>query len=235
MQPLSGGLPRLHHGQGPKPRRHPHLRALRAQRDPPRVRLGEGKSKAPHGVRPQRGGPLGLHHLHGLRGGLPGGQRADAPHPGRAPGQGPHGGRVSPGAQQRLPGHGEGGQPLGHQPGQAHGLGRGASRAQGGGKAPPRGPLLGGVRRQLRPPGPEDRPEHGPDPERRRGGLGGLGHGGEVHRGRRQAGGQRVPILPAGHGERGNPEPGGPQDHRHHLPPLLPHHRQRVQGLWREL
>ena len=99
----------------------------------------------------------------------------------------------------------------------------------------PRRPLLGRLRRLLRPPVPEDRPRLRPAPRPRRRRLRRPRQARVLHRRHRPPRRQRVPIPPARRHQRRHPQRGPPQAHRRHLPPLHEHRRQRIQAARRRL
>ena len=147
---------------------------------------------------------LGLHELQGLRRDLPGQHRDPRQDPRHAALPVVDGVELPRRAGQRLPGDGEPGQPVGHEPGRARRLGErpgGRAGRRPGRAVPGRVPVLGGLRRFVRRQEQEGHPGDGqaadtgrhrrrdPRPER------------DVHRRLGAPLGQRVPVPDAGHAE----------------------------------
>jgi len=173
LRALRRGLPGLQYRQAPEaPGRDPgsprapgakgeirHRRTGRVQARPRRSLHRPGA----HRGHPGEGHDLVLHHLQGLRGGLPG-LHPPVPQAHRAQALPGHDGiqlpRGGPGA---LQGHGEQFQPLEHRRPHEGGLGQGAGRPPDVGEGRRGIPLLRRLRRVVRHPQPEGRPGPGQD------------------------------------------------------------------------
>ena len=150
-------------------------------------------------------GAVGVHELQGVRRDLPGEHRDPRQDPRHASLPDADGVELPERARQRLPGHGEPGQPVGHEPVRPGRLGQGPRRASTivdpGRAAAGRVPLLGRLRRQLR------RQEQAGHPGDGQAAAPGRHHRrrarpvGDVHGRLGPAFRQRVPVPDAGHAE----------------------------------
>jgi heterodisulfide reductase subunit C len=140
-------------------------------------------------------------------------------------------------ARQRLPRHGEPGQPVGYEPGRACRLGRRARRAspRPGPAAHRRVPVLGGLRRLVRRQEQEGHPGDGQAaaPGRHRSGHPRPQR--DVHGRQRPPLGQRVPVPDAGDAQHRDARRHGREEDHHPVPALLQHAEERVPPARRQL
>ena len=212
--PVPDELPDARHGQAAQPEGG----EPRAQAPPHRARAGargarpcEGRRCAGGGARraaarrgrgDRAGHVLGVHHLWLVRDGLSGPHRERAAPGGPAAPGGARrrrdAGRGGPGVQEPR----DAGEPLGHRLEPPRRLVRGPRRPARRGRRRVRVPLLRRVRRLVRRPAEEGLARHRPHPARGERQLRHPRGGGDVHRRRRAAPRQRVPLPAAGAGER---------------------------------
>ena len=215
-------------GAGHRPHRRRARRAAGGQGGPHRDGCGHAAGAPGRGGHPRRR-PMGLHHLRGLRGPVPGGYRARRPRRRRAPPAGAHGVGLPQGARRHVPQDGVQGEPVGAAGAQAPGLGqepglRGAGhRRRRRERRGRRLPVLGGLRRRLRGPGQEDDAGGGRAAAHRGSELRGPRRRRDLHRRPGPARRQRDPLPDARRAERGDPGRGRGAEDRGDLRALLQH------------